>query len=156
MEAKTLDLVRALEFGDGRADQVYAKLRKLGLRLTPQRMAIVRYVMATESHPTADEVYRKVRDEYPTMSLTTVYTTLEMLVRAGIVQAVNTRKVVRYDSHLPRHLNLICLNCSKIIDVDDEDISGIANEKAGKFGFHIVDQQFSIYGYCGDCRAQVP
>jgi Fur family peroxide stress response transcriptional regulator len=137
-------------------DQAYAKLRKLGLRLTPQRMAIAKCVLETDVHPTAEEVYLKVRVGYPTISLATVYSTLDTLVRAGMLQAVNTREVIRYDSHAPRHINLICLSCGKIIDVDDEGLAGIAREKAGRHRFHIIDQQYSVYGYCEECRARVP
>ncbi len=136
-------------------DGAYAKLKKLGLRLTPQRMAIAKQALTTETHPTAIDIYQKIRLEYPTISLATVYSTLDMLVRAGMLQAVNTRKVMRYDSHAPRHINLICLNCSKIIDVEDEGIAGFVRERAGRFSFHIVDQQYSVYGYCEDCRAEV-
>jgi Fur family peroxide stress response transcriptional regulator len=145
-----------MEMADGRVDEAYARLRKLGLRLTPQRMAIAKCVLDTDVHPTAEEVYLKIRPEYPTISLATVYSTLDTLVRAGVVQAVNTREVVRYDSHASQHINLICLNCGRIVDVDDEVMAGVAKEKAGKYRFHIVDQQYTVYGYCQDCRAEVP
>ena len=145
-----------MELAGERVDQAYAKLRKLGLRLTPQRMAIAKCVLASDTHPTAEEVYLRIRAEYPTISLATVYSTLDTLVRAGMLQAVNTREVVRYDSHPGLHINLICLNCGTIIDVDDEGIAGIAKDRAGRYRFHIVDQQYSVYGYCEDCRAEVP
>ena len=140
----------------GIAAMAYARLRKLGLRLTPQRMAIAKCVLDTDAHPTAEEVYLKVKPGYPTMSLATVYSTLDTLVRAGVLQAVNTREVVRYDSNQAQHINLICLNCGKMLDVDDHVMAGVAQEKAEKVGFHIVDQQYSVYGYCEDCRAEVP
>jgi Fur family peroxide stress response transcriptional regulator len=145
-----------MEMADGRVDEAYARLRKLGLRLTPQRMAIAKCVLDTDAHPTAEEVYLKIRPEYSTISLATVYSTLDTLVRAGVVQAVNTREVVRYDSNASQHINLICLNCSKVIDVDDEVMAGVAKDKAGKYRFHIVGQQYMVYGYCQDCRAEVP
>ncbi|HVP22506.1 MAG TPA: Fur family transcriptional regulator [Conexivisphaerales archaeon] len=140
---------------DERVDQAYARLRKLGLRLTPQRMAIAKCVLVTDWHPTAEEVYQKIRPEYPTISLATVYSTLDTLVRAGMLQAVSTREVIRYDSHVPRHINLICLNCGKIIDVDDDVIAEVAKKRAAGYGFHIVDQQYSVYGYCEECRSEV-
>jgi Fur family peroxide stress response transcriptional regulator len=145
-----------MEMTDGRIDEAYARLRKLGLRLTPQRMAIAKCVLDTDAHPTAEDVYLKIRPGYPTISLATVYSTLDTLARAGVVQAVSTRQVVRYDSHASRHINLICLNCSKIIDVDDGVIAGVAKKKAGEYRFRIVDQQYMVYGYCQDCRAEVP
>jgi Fur family peroxide stress response transcriptional regulator len=145
-----------MEMADTRVDEAYARLRKLGLRLTPQRMAIAKCVLDADSHPTAEEVYLKIRPGSPTISLATVYSTLDTLVRAGVVQAVNTREVVRYDSNPSQHINLICINCSKVIDVDDEVMAGVAKEKAGKYRFHIVDQQYMVYGYCQDCRAEVP
>jgi Fur family peroxide stress response transcriptional regulator len=145
-----------METAEGRVDEAYAKLRKLGLRLTPQRMAIAKCVLDTDVHPTAEEVYLKIRPEYPTISLATVYSTLDTLVRVGVVQAVSTREVVRYDSNPSQHINLICLNCGKIVDVDDEVMVGVAKGKAAKFGFHIVDQQYMVYGYCEGCRAEVP
>jgi Fur family peroxide stress response transcriptional regulator len=156
MEGECLQVVRNMDAAVGRVDQAYANLRKLGLRLTPQRMAIAKCVLDTDWHPTADEIYQRIRSDYPTISLATVYSTLETMVRAGMLQAVNTREVVRYDSHAPRHINLICLNCGKITDVDDEEIASIAKERAGKYSFRIVDQQYSVYGYCEGCRAEVP
>jgi Fur family peroxide stress response transcriptional regulator len=148
--------VRIMAITADRVDEAFARLRKLGLRLTPQRMAIAKTVLYVDTHPTAEEVYQSVRTEYPTLSLATVYSTLDTLVRAGLLQAINTREMVRFDSNPSQHINLICLNCSKIVDVDDEVMSGVAQRKAEKFSFHIVNHQYMVYGYCEDCRSEVP
>jgi len=131
------------------------RLKQLGLRLTPQRMAIAKYVLETDTHPTAEDVYHKIKPDYSTMSLATVYSTLDMLVRAGMLRAVTTRDAIRYDSNPLQHVNLICLNCGKVIDVGYDDMDDVAKEKAEKCGFHIVDKQFLVYGYCKSCRAEV-
>jgi Fur family peroxide stress response transcriptional regulator len=118
-------------------------------------MAIAKCVLDIDTHPTAEEVYHKIRPDYPTISLATVYSTLDTLVRAGVLQAVSTREVVRYDANASEHINLICLNCSKVLDVADDVVVGVAKGKAAKYGFHIVGQQFMVYGYCEDCQAEV-
>jgi len=149
-------LVRTMSVPGGRVGEAYAQLKKMGLRLTPQRMAIARYVLSTDSHPTAEEVYRRVKPQYSTISLATVYSTLDMLTRAGMLRAVTTKDAIRFDSNPSEHVNLVCMNCGRIVDVNDKSLGELAERKAGKINFRIVDKQFVLYGYCEDCRASVP
>ena len=107
-----------------------ALLRQAGLQPTPQRLAIARYVLATTSHPTADEVLEKARRECPTLSRATVYNTLARLSERGLVrsQAIKEGAVV-FDARVQKHHHFIDEATGKIHDVpwDALVVSGAAN-----------------------------
>ena len=107
-----------------------ALLRSVGLQPTPQRLAVARYVLATTSHPTADEVLEKARRECPTLSRATVYNTLTRLSERGLVRPQAIREgVVVFDAHMARHHHFIDEATGKIHDVpwDALTVSGAAN-----------------------------
>src|SRR5512145_2753155 len=90
--------------GDGRPRmsshdlaRVERKLRESGFKVTPQRMAVARAVLGSHDHPTADDLFRAVRRRFPSMSLTTVYHTLETLERLGEVAELRLGEVTRFD-----------------------------------------------------------
>src|SRR5438552_6188610 len=102
-------------------DAALRLLRRAGLRLTPQRVAIVRALLG-ESHPTAAEVYEAVRRRFPALGLATVYATLNTLVALGQIHELPFADAARYDANTAPHVNLVCTRCGQITDfVDCED-----------------------------------
>jgi Fe2+ or Zn2+ uptake regulation protein len=93
-------------------------LRKCGIQPTPQRMAVVNYILKTTAHPSADEVLAKVRKECPTVSRATVYNTLNLLVEKSLLktQVLREGKVV-FDPNINRHHHLIDEVSGKIYDI---------------------------------------
>ena len=109
-----------------RVDQLSHGLRDAGLRLTHQRLEIVRVIAADVTHPDVETVYRAVRERVPTISLDTVYRTLATLAERGLVSRVLfTPGPARYDANSARHHHFVCTHCGLIRDVEDADLDAI-------------------------------
>src|SRR5690348_1249772 len=91
-----------------------------GLKMTPQRRAIIDYLRNALNHPTADEVLSEVNRRFPMTSRATVYNTLNWLTEAGLVQAVYRDGMVRFDPKTDHHHHFVCRVCNRIEDVDAE------------------------------------
>jgi Fur family peroxide stress response transcriptional regulator len=138
---------------DARYFELITKLKEQDFRLTPQRMALVRLIAASEGHPSAAQLYATIRDQYPTMSQATVYKTLTMLKDMDQVLEINLRDDSHYDGNRPQpHPHLICTRCNKIMDGDFElDLQAIRKLEEAS-GYQINRSQIVFYGLCADCR----
>jgi Fur family transcriptional regulator, peroxide stress response regulator len=126
-------------------------LKSMPFRLTPQRMMILRLLKGDTSHPNAEDIFNKVRVEYPHMSLKTVYNTLELLNERNIIQElVIEPRIKRYCPNPAPHHHLFCTSCKKVVDVF-QDIP-INFEKKQFMGFRIDSSQITFRGVCPDCR----
>lgn len=126
--------------------------RDAGLRLTPQRLAILDYLKGNTKHPSAEDVYKAVVRKFPTMSFATVYNTLERLKRRGMVAELPLeagRK--RFDPDIRPHHHLICIICKRIVDV--YNTSQPALPRAKRAGFEVLGSHIEFFGVCPDCRA---
>lgn len=109
-----------------RVEQLSQALREAGLRLTHQRLEIVRVLAADDTHPDVESVYREVRERVPTISLDTVYRTLATLTERGLVTRVLfTAGPARYDPNTARHHHFVCTRCGLIRDVEDGGLDAI-------------------------------
>ena len=138
-----------------RFDEMIAALKAAEFRLTPQRVELVRLIAASEGHPSAGQLYTKIKSQFPTMSHATVYKTLALLKDMGQVLEIDLRDDSHYDGNRPQpHPHLICIQCNKIIDGEaDFDPSAIRKlEKAS--GYKILRSQVSFYGLCPDCKQE--
>ncbi len=136
-----------------RFDELIAALRERDFRLTPQRVELVRLIAASEGHPSAAQLYARIRTQFPTMSQATVYKTLALLKEMNQVLEIDLRGDSHYDGNRPHpHPHLICMQCGKIVDGDlDLDLSAVRRlEKTS--GFRNVRPQIALYGLCPDCR----
>lgn len=127
-------------------------LRSKGYRATPQRIAICRIVMHSREHPTAKMIYDIVKKVHPTVSLATVYNTLEVLRDLNLIQELTfPGNKARFDSYMKAHVNLICLQCGNIEDVEDPT-TGIISEKISiSTKFEPKGQRIDVYGTCPKC-----
>lgn len=124
---------------------------ELGIKLTPQRLAILDYLDDNREHPSAEDVFRAVRRKYPTMSFATVYNTLETLKRHGRVKELTgdpERK--RFDPNTQPHNHIICTQCRKIVDVPVA--FRISVDDRYRAGFEITGNNIEFTGVCPDCR----
>ncbi len=136
--------------------QLIAKLREKGFRVTPQRIAICEFILSSKDHPTADQVYQVVKKKYPTLSLATVYQTLGLLTEIGMLQELGfTDGISRYDPDTSPHINIICRNCGKIQDYQAESIKKLWSQIIGDLGFKPIGQRLDIYRYCDQCLANL-
>ncbi len=109
-----------------RVEKLSQGLRDAGLRLTHQRLEIVRVIAADEAHPDVETVYRVVRERVPTISLDTVYRTLATLTDRGfITRVLFTPGPARYDANPRRHHHFVCTRCGLIRDVEDAELDAI-------------------------------
>ncbi|KAF0108152.1 MAG: Fur family transcriptional regulator peroxide stress response regulator [Anaerolineaceae bacterium] len=136
-----------------RFDELIAALKERNFRLTPQRVELVRLIATSEGHPSAAQLYAKIRDRFPTMSQATVYKTLALLKEMNQVLEIDLRDDSHYDGNRPGpHAHLICTQCNKIMDGDlDLDLSSIRKLEETS-GYQIVRPQITFYGLCPDCR----
>jgi len=127
------------------------KYKELGLKLTPQRLSILAYLEGNKDHPTAEDIYKKVSKKFPTMSLATVYNTLDMLKQKGKLAEITIDPDKRhFDPNLQKHHHLICSVCKRIADVELE--FNLALPKEAMQDFQITGNHVEFYGICPECR----
>jgi Fur family transcriptional regulator, peroxide stress response regulator len=138
-----------------RVDQLSLGLRDSGLRLTHQRLEIVRVIAADTTHPDVENVYEAVRKRVPTISLDTVYRTLATLTDRGLIARVQFMPgPARYDANLARHHHFVCTRCGLVRDVEARDLDAIqAPAELTRIGrTESVAVQFR--GVCETCRSE--
>ena len=127
-------------------------LRSKGYKATPQRIAICRIALNSREHPSAQQMYAEVKKIHPTVSLSTVYKTLEVLSDLELVQEINLPKgQARFDSCMNPHINLICLKCGTITDLDDTTIKETTRKVTESTKFKPTGQRMDVYGICQKC-----
>lgn len=127
-------------------------LRSKGYKATPQRIAICRIALNSREHPSAQQVYDEVQKIHPTVSLATVYKTMEVLRDLDLVQELSLPKgQARFDSYMNPHINLVCLKCGKITDLEDATATEITKKVAAATKFKPNSQRIDVYGICRKC-----
>ncbi|MFZ5923413.1 MAG: Fur family transcriptional regulator [Chloroflexota bacterium] len=129
-------------------------LKHAGMRLTPQRTAICRLLAESEAHPTAAMIYDELKPRFDSLSLATVYNTLDALVRLGAVNALGGAgdDSVHYDAETEPHVNLACLSCNKIVDIPSEHVTHLDTEITAATGYKLLGARVLYYGLCPDCQ----
>ncbi len=140
----------------GAMERFVSRCRAAGLVLTPQRLAVFRHLEAGHGHPSVEELYATVRRELPTLSLATVYKTLDALARIGAVRRVSRVGArSRWDAGLESHHHLVCIECGSVADVVDarlDAVKGRAAVLAGRHGFQASGHVVEVFGRCSACR----
>ncbi|HDH34238.1 MAG TPA: transcriptional repressor [Nitrospirae bacterium] len=121
------------------------------IKLTPQRLAILSYLNGNTSHPSAEDIYKAVQGQFPTMSFATVYNTLEALKNKGSVQELKIDHAKkRYDPDSTIHHHLICNKCKNIIDIHKDFNLSLPDEMTE--GFDVLGNSIEFYGVCSKCN----
>lgn len=136
-------------------EQLVAKLRPLGVRLTPQRLAIAEVVVNSADHPSVKEIYERVKAFFPYVTIATVYSTLTMLEQVGIVRELPFQRQSRYDANLEPHANLVCLSCGTVVDADigQETVAELGQLISQESDFEVASQRVDFYGWCSGCAS---
>ena len=120
-------------------------LRQNKKKVTPQRLAVYAALAATDEHPTAEALYKELRPNYPTMSLATVYKSLDAFCEIGIVRELNVgEEAFRYDADISAHPHVRCI----------ASLPSLEKNVASVTGYRIVSQQMYFFGYCPACQQE--
>lgn len=131
-----------------------AALSDAGHRLTAQRRAVIAYLAGRTDHPTARQVYQALRSADSTLSLATVYNTLNVLAELGAIRTLEfDSSDNRYDTNTDPHVNLVCSICGTIEDYD-HPLPVRFDEILSRVGFHSTDARIEYRGICAACRDQ--
>lgn len=123
-------------------------------RKSKQKETILRIMKNTNSHPTADWVYERVKKVIPNISLGTVYRDLKLLKQEGEIAEVGLGDTLsRFDGNTQNHYHFRCQQCSCIFNVDEPVNEEIDNRVAQKMGFKISHHKLGFYGLCPECQS---
>ncbi|MGX7107770.1 Fur family transcriptional regulator [Hutsoniella sourekii] len=129
------------------------RLKQANIRMTPQRKAILSYMIKSKSHPTIDEIYHDLMDDDFEMSLATVYNNLNTLVELGLVEEMKFSDITsRYDFLDRNHQHILCTECGKIGDFVFDDVSAINQAARDQTGYLVNQTRLELYGICPECR----
>lgn len=132
-----------------------SRCQAAGLAVTPQRLAIFRALAATDTHPSAEDLHGAVRRAMPTLSLATVYKTLDTLAAVGAVRPVSRLGARRWDANLAPHHHLLCTGCGAVTDVVEPRLDAVARPAAAvaaRHDFAAAGHAVEIFGRCAGCR----
>ncbi len=149
----------------GSGKRWHREFRGGGYRITIPRQIILQVLDESKKHLSAEDIFLKVHQIYPTIGLTTVYRTLELLVGMGLVFKFDfgdgraRYELCRGDDSSSHHHHLVCTNCGRIIDYAEfieeelELINKTKQELEKKYGFEIRNHTLQFYGLCKRCKA---
>ena len=128
-------------------------LRGKGLKVTPQRIAVYNMLLGTTEHPNAEMIYKTLESTHPTMSLATVYKTLDFFKQLGLVQELNVgESSSRYDAAVHCHPHTVCRRCGKVEDLHRDALTEVAKKLVPDLEFAVECEQLILYGICKACQ----
>ena len=132
--------------------ELFALFRKNGYKVTTQRLAICKFILSREDHPSADQIYQTLKKDYPTISLGTIYKNLHLLKELGLIQELGFNDgSMRYDPDMNLHINMVCTKCGQIRDYKPDNIEALWEEIISKIDIEPKGQRIDIYYECNDC-----
>ncbi|OGP14351.1 MAG: transcriptional repressor [Deltaproteobacteria bacterium GWA2_54_12] len=136
-------------------ERIVRKYRGKGFKLTPQRIAILKFLEGNTNHPTADDIYTEIKKKYPTVSFATVYNTVQALRDRGeLLEITIDPERKHFDPNPSAHHHIMCTGCGKIGDVffDYSESLGLPEEVTREFA--VTGNHIDFYGVCTRCRAK--
>jgi Fur family transcriptional regulator, ferric uptake regulator len=135
-----------------------AELNEKGWRLTPQRETILQVFqhLPEGNHLSAEDLYNRLQAEGEQISLSTIYRTLKLMARMGILRELELAEGHKhYELNQPyphHHHHLICVRCTKTIEFRSDSILKVGTKTAQKEGYHLLDCQLTIHAICPTCQ----
>ena len=128
-------------------------LKDRGIRMTPQRHAILAYLYQTDGHPSADDIYKALEENYPNMSVATVYNNLKVFKEADLIQELTFGdEASRFEINKDIHYHVVCTRCGHIENLEYPcvtDIEGLAEQRTG---FKVNTHRVEVLGLCEKCQ----
>ena len=139
-----------------RVEEIVSQLRDHGMRITPQRMAVLNVIVGNKEHLSTEDIYERVRTDYPMIGLATIYKTVTMLKEMGAISELNfSHHSARYDgSGAPPHPHFVCNQCNRIIDIEEDIPEDLSKNIAKKNGYHITNYRLDFFGICPKCQSE--
>jgi Fur family transcriptional regulator, peroxide stress response regulator len=139
-----------------RFEVIIQKLRANGHKITPQRLAIVKILAKSENHPSVENIHVRLKRDFPTMSLATVYKNVLLIKSLGEVLELGFPDGSnRYDGNKPYpHPHVICIQCKKIVDPDLDSLDEMKEKVALETDFKILNHRLDFFGICRNCMAE--
>jgi len=139
-----------------RVEKAVEVLKNTGVRMTPQRHAILAYLLETMSHPTADEIYKALEGKFPNMSVATIYNNLRVFKDAGLVRELTYGDASsRFDANVSEeHYHAICTECGSIHDFHFPYLNQVESAAENEAGFKVTGHRMEVYGVCEKCQVQ--
>lgn len=130
-------------------------LKSTGVRITPQRHAILEFLIQSMIHPTADDIYKALEAKFPNMSVATVYNNLRVFRESGLVKELTYGdSSSRFDFVTNDHYHIICDSCGKIVDFHYPGLDEVEHLASHVTGFQVNSHRMEIYGTCPSCISQ--
>lgn len=141
---------------ENRFDTIVSRLKESGCKLTPQRLAVAKVLASSDGHPSVEKIYEELKDDFPTMSLATVYRNVMLIKSLGqVLELAFPDGSNRYDGTRPTpHPHLICVKCRKIMDLDLVRLKDLTTEVANETGFKILTHRVDFFGICRNCTGK--
>ncbi len=134
-------------------EEIGRRLNIKGYRLTKQRLAVLKVLQGTKSHPDANWIYEKVREKIPHVSLGTIYRTLGILKEAEFLRGLDYgSSLSHYDANTENHPHIVCTNCGRIDDLPLPLPHKLEEQASKATDFLITDHRLEFYGLCPNCR----
>lgn len=132
---------------------IASKLSELGYRLTPQRMMVLSAIENSDNHISAEEIYAQIVVKYPNVNISTVYRTLELLKRLGLVTETDLGggRVRYHSAEKGHHHHLVCEKCGTIIDIDESTLARLQDVLLHRYNFSARLSHLAIFGRCVNC-----
>src|SRR5690625_3469740 len=144
-----------MTMADGKLQKAVDTLKKSGVRITPQRHAVLEYLMNSMSHPTADEIYKALEGKFPNMSVATVYNNLRVLREVGLVRELTYGDTSsRFEPNMSDHYHVICNSCGKIVDFQYPVLNEVESLAEQITDFDVSHHRLEIYGVCKECQEE--
>lgn len=137
------------------SQELTAALRQRGMRVTPQRVVVHRALRELDRHVTADDLLDAVTDRLPSVSLPTIYATLELLEELGMVRRVQRAGTTLFDPRTDPHHHLVCTTCGAVEDFDAELDTRALERAAAQHGFAGERVEALVHGRCAACGEAV-
>jgi Fur family ferric uptake transcriptional regulator len=133
---------------------VIARLQEKGYRLTPQRLLILAAIENSHDHISAEEIYARVTAEHPQVNISTVYRTLELLKKLGMVYEIDLgERRIRYHAEASgHHHHLVCKACGSVVDIDESTLSPLRDILVREYNFRADLKHMAVFGLCEKCR----
>lgn len=133
--------------------ELFNLFRENGFKVTTQRLAIYKYIISRDDHPTTEQIYQALKKDHPTISLGTIYKTLHLLKQLGLIQELGFNEgSIRYDPNMELHINIVCTKCGHIDDYESKSFNENWKELISNLNFEPKGQRIDLYYECEKCK----